>query len=207
MENYYMVLGIHPGASPEEIRRAYLRKVKEKHPDRFNDPKEKEEATKEFALITEAYRILSDPNQRQEFDKRLSPPCTKNVQEEQARHSFNYGLSLLEKNPFSALKYLKAAFELDPKPIYQSYYGLGLVYTHKYEQGLSLLKSAIEKFPGDARLYYNLGLAHLRKKDMEEAKRWFEECLEWDSNFQKAKEILAQISPKKVSFLGRLFKR
>uniref|UniRef100_A0A7C4XLI1 J domain-containing protein n=1 Tax=candidate division WOR-3 bacterium TaxID=2052148 RepID=A0A7C4XLI1_UNCW3 len=77
MENYYFLLGIYPGASNEEIRKAYLRKIKELHPDRFNDPDEKEKATREFALINEAYRILSDPNKRQEFEKTISTPPRK----------------------------------------------------------------------------------------------------------------------------------
>uniref|UniRef100_A0A7C4XLU7 Tetratricopeptide repeat protein n=1 Tax=candidate division WOR-3 bacterium TaxID=2052148 RepID=A0A7C4XLU7_UNCW3 len=128
------------------------------------------------------------------------------MQEAEARHSFNYGISLLEKeNPYYALRYFQTAYNLDPKPIYQSYLGLCLVYTHKYEEGFSHLKSAINKFPGDARLYYNLGLAYLKKGEIEEARRYFEECLVWDSNFSKAKEMLEELSPKKGSFFKKIF--
>lgn len=49
------VLGIEPGASDEEIRAAYLRKVKEHPPDR---------SPREFEQVRDAYDALRDPRQR-----------------------------------------------------------------------------------------------------------------------------------------------
>ncbi len=49
------ILGVGWKAGPEEIREAYLRKVKEHPPDR--DPEE-------FEKIRDAYEILSDPRRR-----------------------------------------------------------------------------------------------------------------------------------------------
>ena len=49
------VLGVDVGAPEEEIRAAYLRKVKEFPPDR---------APAEFERIRDAYEILRDPHRR-----------------------------------------------------------------------------------------------------------------------------------------------
>jgi curved DNA-binding protein CbpA len=49
------VLGIPPEAGDEEIRAAYLRKVKEYPPDR---------APQEFEKVRDAYEILRDPRRR-----------------------------------------------------------------------------------------------------------------------------------------------
>lgn len=51
----YRVLGLAPQARPEEIRAAYLRKVKEYPPER---------APREFEQVREAYEFLSDPRRR-----------------------------------------------------------------------------------------------------------------------------------------------
>lgn len=49
------VLGLPPGAGDDEVRAAYLRKVKEHPPDR--DPEE-------FERIRDAYQMLQGPRQR-----------------------------------------------------------------------------------------------------------------------------------------------
>ena len=63
--DYYQVLGIAPGASAEEIKRAYHRLAFQCHPDRNW---ENEEANGEMERINEAYAVLSDPFQRREYD-------------------------------------------------------------------------------------------------------------------------------------------
>ena len=51
----YQVLGIPLEAADEEIRAAYLRKVKEYPPDR---------APREFEKVRDAYELLRDPRRR-----------------------------------------------------------------------------------------------------------------------------------------------
>jgi len=57
----YTILGIKPGASPEEITHAYRKKVKEYHPDRVAHlgVKLQEVARREFERIQHAYEVLS----------------------------------------------------------------------------------------------------------------------------------------------------
>lgn len=65
MPDYYDVLGVSRGATPEEIRHAYRRLVMEYHPDRNpGDP----QAAEKLKLVTEAYRVLSDQVLRRQYD-------------------------------------------------------------------------------------------------------------------------------------------
>ena len=63
--NYYDVLGVPREASQEEIRNAYRRLAKDRHPDRAGGSAE------EFSLLQEAHAVLSDPNRRRKHDEAL----------------------------------------------------------------------------------------------------------------------------------------
>jgi curved DNA-binding protein CbpA len=64
--DYYDLLEVPPTATLTQIKRAYRRLARKYHPDMNNgDP----EAAEHFKLITEAYEILSDPAQRQRYDR------------------------------------------------------------------------------------------------------------------------------------------
>lgn len=64
MADHYEVLGVSREATPEEIKKAYRRLARELHPD-VNPG---EEASERFKLVTHAYDVLSDPEQRQRYD-------------------------------------------------------------------------------------------------------------------------------------------
>ncbi len=63
--DYYADLGVNKNASAEEIKEAYKRLAKQFHPD---VSKEKD-AEEKFKHVNEAYRVLSDPQKRQNFDQ------------------------------------------------------------------------------------------------------------------------------------------
>ena len=63
--DYYAVLGLEPGASPAEIKRAYRRLSRRYHPG-VNPGDRQAEAL--FERITEAYETLSDPDRRRQYD-------------------------------------------------------------------------------------------------------------------------------------------
>lgn len=66
--NYYELLGVHPGASAEEIKRAFFTKSKELHPDR--DPGNPALHSR-FVELSEAYRVLSREESRRNYDHQL----------------------------------------------------------------------------------------------------------------------------------------
>ena len=62
--DYYEVLGLNKGASPEEIKKAFRKLAFKLHPDRNKDPASEEK----FKEISEAYAVLSDPEKKQKYD-------------------------------------------------------------------------------------------------------------------------------------------
>ncbi|GAA1846937.1 molecular chaperone DnaJ [Microbacterium koreense] len=63
--DHYEVLGVSREATPEEIKKAYRRLARELHPD-VNPG---EDASERFKLVTHAYDVLSDPEQRARYDR------------------------------------------------------------------------------------------------------------------------------------------
>lgn len=64
-DGYYALLGLEPSASDGDIRRAGKTAIMEHHPDHGGDEEE-------FIKVVEAYRTLSNPRTRAEYDMR--PP-------------------------------------------------------------------------------------------------------------------------------------
>ena len=60
--NPYTVLGISKTATDKEIKKAYVKKVKESHPD------VKKDDGKAFKQVQKSYEILRDSQKRREYD-------------------------------------------------------------------------------------------------------------------------------------------
>ena len=64
MADHYEVLGVARDATPDEIKKAYRRLARELHPD-VNPGAD---ASERFKLVTHAYDVLSDADQRARYD-------------------------------------------------------------------------------------------------------------------------------------------
>lgn len=62
-KNYYVILGVGPNATSEEIRSAYRQRAQELHPDHYGPDREP------FLALQEAYQALSGPAQRGVYDE------------------------------------------------------------------------------------------------------------------------------------------
>lgn len=68
VKDFYQILGLEMDSSTEDVKRAYRRLVKNYHPDAHpnnHDPNDHEK----FKEITEAYKVLSDPEKRKKYDQ------------------------------------------------------------------------------------------------------------------------------------------
>ncbi len=73
--NYYQILGVSSQVDPESLRKAFHHLTKLHHPDKNPTNLEK------FKDISRAYRVLSDPQKRREYDMRV----LRNIQQRQMR--------------------------------------------------------------------------------------------------------------------------
>ncbi len=67
--NLYDVLGVPPGAAPAEVKRSFRRLAKRYHPDVSPG----RDTSERFLEVQAAYRVLSDPLLRREYDEELEP--------------------------------------------------------------------------------------------------------------------------------------
>ncbi len=65
-KDYYEVLGVHRGASADELKKAYRKLAMQHHPDRNHG---NAEAEKKFKEINEAYDVLRDDQRRAAYDR------------------------------------------------------------------------------------------------------------------------------------------
>uniref|UniRef100_A0A7N0RGI0 J domain-containing protein n=1 Tax=Kalanchoe fedtschenkoi TaxID=63787 RepID=A0A7N0RGI0_KALFE len=75
--DFYRLLSISSpkSAGCDEIKRAYRSMALRYHPDMCHDPSKKEEVTRMFVQLNEAYRTLSDPVLRSEYDFEVGLGC------------------------------------------------------------------------------------------------------------------------------------
>jgi len=126
MPDYYELLGVAPSASAAEVRQAYARLAREKHPDRFTDPAEKQQAQTAFQDITTAFNALINPRSRQDYDDTRHRPVPR-TPEDVASDSFERAQPLLEEG--------------------------------RFEEALTLLRTAVHHAPGQAAYHAALGRA------------------------------------------------
>ena len=65
-KNYYDVLGVNKETSIEDIKKAYKKLAILYHPDK--NPENKDQAEVKFKEISEAYKVLSDPIKKRNYD-------------------------------------------------------------------------------------------------------------------------------------------
>ena len=105
------ILGITSAASEKEIKRAFLLKAKQYHPDVNKAPNAKEK----FAEISSAYETLGDTQKKQMYDS------TGMTGDEQNQSGFDGGFSGFD--PFGQTGFHRGGFEEQFQDIFSDFFG------------------------------------------------------------------------------------
>jgi curved DNA-binding protein CbpA len=163
--DYYQLLGVSPDASVSEIRQAYLRLARDKHPDRFGDAVEKRQAEALFQDITTAFNTLMNPRSREEYDEARQRPQAL-TPAEQARDAFTRGESLLAAGDFDAsVAAFRVAVHLEPaRAAYHVGLGRALGRTPRGgREAVQVLERATQIDPANAAVLAELAAALARQ--------------------------------------------
>jgi len=102
--DFYKILDIPRDASAEDIKKAYRNKAKLVHPDVNSSPK----ANEVFAVVSEAYEVLTDENRRYLHDVKLNYADATKAEAERKRHYYG---SSVKNNSYTNVNYDWASFE------------------------------------------------------------------------------------------------
>jgi curved DNA-binding protein CbpA len=86
--DYYKILGVKRSASKSEVKSAYRKLARVRHPDVNGGS---ESAARDFALLSKAYQVLMDPQERAYYDEKLAARA-------------NSGYSILHSNNRHAMR-------------------------------------------------------------------------------------------------------
>jgi curved DNA-binding protein CbpA len=180
MASYYEILGVPKTATSAEVRQAYVRLAKERHPDLFVDPAEKARAHEFFKEVTTAFNHLSNDRRRQEYDLELQKPKAA-APEEMARQAFETGVHKIKARDFhEAVQQLRVAVRLVPQEArYHAALSTALGQNpHWVREAMEAIETAIRLDPGRpayhaalARLLHGQGLTLRARKAAEAALR------------------------------------
>jgi curved DNA-binding protein CbpA len=165
MIDHYQLLGVAPSASTTEIRQAYARLARERHPDRFTDPAQKQRAQTALQDITTAFNALMNPKSRQEYDASRHRPQPR-TPEDIARDAFERAQPLLESGPLEELVTLlrTAVHHAPDQAAYHAALGRALARVPQAaREAVQVLEKATQLAPRSASAFADLAVVLARQ--------------------------------------------
>lgn len=103
-ENPYTILGVDKNATQQQIKAAYRKLALKHHPDKQTTEEGKKESTLKFAKISNAYEVLGDETQRQNYDReqQFNRPRSKQPRRRSAQEDFFHHTQF--HDPFSVFE-------------------------------------------------------------------------------------------------------
>ncbi|MCK4237310.1 MAG: DnaJ domain-containing protein [Candidatus Krumholzibacteria bacterium] len=197
--DYYSILEVWPSSSNEEIKNSYFRLAKVYHPDVAGDTQDKRE---HFKLINEAFKVLSNPQSRHEYDEslrksKIGSRSASAIQENDRRSAsiaFNQAKESMRNGRFDkAAILLKSATNYDPdNPAYHSWYGFCLARLNtRLHEARDECKKAIQMEFYNADYHANLGFVYFKAGLKSLAIIHFKNALEWNPGNTVASKYMA----------------
>ena len=191
-QNAYVRLGLQPGATSDQIKKAYLEAAKRFHPDRASTPGMGpllHELQSLFRLLKEAYELIATPQARDKYGQ--AQKGGKASRKDESAVAVKMGEVLLKKRDFDgALNKLRHAVDIDPNGDALAALAWGLVSDPKgtpqtKEEAAALIQRALRAPGVTARTYYVAGVLW-RTKDPDSAVDAFRKALEIDPHHPDA---------------------
>lgn len=199
--NYYQILNVSSSSTPEKMKKAYFQLARKFHPDLYprNLPVEiKQKIEDVFDVITKAFRTLSDPTKKEEYDKKLESPEYLDGREieHRAEVKFRQAKTLYNQARYEeAYALLREATRLiNNKEKYFRLMGMTLAKLAHYakEAETSYIK-AIKLEPWDPENYVALGLLYKKEGLLIRARKQFQRALALDPEHPIAKRELTAL--------------
>lgn len=136
----YLLLGIKPTSTAEEIRHAYHLQAKKWHPDKFQDPEQQKQAQDKMTLLNLAYQEamrLANARQQAPYHRQLS--CEDAIKLSQKMMNQGY--------PEGALRELLRSDTRTPRWFYQQ--GLVLMAMEQWESAHQSFREAVRRDPAN----------------------------------------------------------
>jgi len=172
--SFYDVLEVGREASQEEIRGAFRRLARERHPDLFRGSA-RERAEHEFQAITEAYNILADPERRSRYDQSLvgGAPQPKVNPREVARALLAKAVTAAKAGETvqAAELFAQSVAHDASSPKAHHLYGTFLAQIGRIDEGLRQLDQAVKLEPNDVRIVLDASRLFARAKMFARATR------------------------------------
>lgn len=194
MADYYEVLGVSRTASNAEIRKAYARLARDKHPDRFTDPGERARAQEFFKEATAAFNALSNDRARREYDESLARPAARGP-EETARQAYEQALKQMEAKKYSeAVELLRSSVHYAPEqPAYHAALAVALAQNPRSaREAIQEAEKAVQLEPGSAAHHIRLAELLLGQGLKLRARRAAEAALRLGPGDPRATRVLSE---------------
>jgi curved DNA-binding protein CbpA len=198
MTDFYEILGVARTATAAEIRQAYVKLARERHPDRFTDPGEKQRVQSFFQDLTTAFNTLVNENSRREYDQERERKRPTNPAE-MAQDAHARAQALLEQGGSAeeALDLLRAAVHHQPNDArYHAALGRLLAKRTTYaREAIQSLERAAQLSPQTAALFVDLAILFLKQGMRLRAQKAVEQALRLaprDPQVQKVSALLKQ---------------
>lgn len=197
MPNYYELLGVGRTATTAEVRQAYLRLAREKHPDLFADPAEKSRAQRFFQDLTTAFNTLQNESSRREYDAEVERPKPV-TPTEIAQEAYARGLQMLEAGQLQdAVTALHAAVHHAPNEArYHAVLGRALGrHPPAAREAIQALERAVQLAPGSASFHAELAALFLKQGLRLRAQKAAEQALRIDPKEPLARRVAENLGP------------
>mgnify|MGYP002640866711 CR=1 FL=1 len=193
--DFVALLDLSESATEDEVKKAYFRLARMVHPDTIRKQSlmdRKNDAAFVFEKVTEAYQILSDPDQRSRYlrGERVSEsaPTSGKMLEEQAKIALHHGKMLLKRRAYSeAESHFREYTTLKPDDA-RGFLFLGWSLFQNQEKNLKTrleearvcFETALKFDDGNADAHYYLALYHKQGNDFDNVSKCLKKALRID---------------------------